>query len=108
MLWYCRFQRLPGATPEQVRHRILMQHAAGTNEPERIRSWYNVVEGGAGFVLIDADDIRDVNAILDPYRDLLNWDVDPVVERRYHVFVQELLAREAEMEMGLSTMGGGG
>ena len=108
MLWYCRFRRLPDATPEQVRHRLLIQHAAGTNQPERIRSWYNFVDGGAGFVLIEADDLRDVNVILDPYRDLLGWDVDVVVERRYQVFVQELLAREAEMEQALTTMGGSG
>lgn len=104
MLWYCRFHRLPGATPEQVRHRLLLQHIAGTNQPDRIRSWYNIVEGGAGFVLIEADDLRDVNAILDPYREFLGWDVDAVVERRYQDFIQGLLARVAEMQRGLTTM----
>ena len=83
MLWCCRFSRLPGVMPEQVRHRLVLQDAAGTNQPERIRSWYNLVDGGSGFVVIEADDLRDVNAILDPYRDLLAWDVDEVVERRY-------------------------
>ena len=107
MLWYCWFQRLPGATPEQVRHRLLMQHAAGTNEPERIRSWYNLVEGGAGFVLINADDIRDVNAMLDPYRDVLSWDVNVMVERNYQDVVKELRAQVAEM-LALTPMGGTG
>jgi hypothetical protein len=93
MLWYCRFRRLPGATPEQVRQRLLLQHAAGTNQPERIRSWYNVDGGAAGFVMIEADDLSDVNAILDPYRDLLGWDVDAVVERHYHALVKVLLER---------------
>jgi hypothetical protein len=104
MLWYCRFHRLSGVTSEQVRHRLLLQHIAGTNQPERIQSWYNVVDGGAGFVLIQTDDIRDVNAILDPYRDVLGWDVDMVVERRYDAYVQELLARVGEMEMGAISM----
>jgi hypothetical protein len=104
MLWYCRFHRLPGATPEQVRHRLLLQHIAGTNQPERIQSWYNVIEGGAGFVLIEADDLTAVNAILDPYRDVLGWDVDIVVERRYDAYVQELLARVAETSMGAISM----
>jgi len=104
MLWYCQFHLLPGSTPEQVRHRLLLQHIAGTNQPERIKSWYNVVEGGAGFVLIEADDLSAVNAILDPYRDVLRWDVDPVVERRYDLYVQELLARVAEMDMAQISM----
>jgi hypothetical protein len=104
MLWYCRFHRLPDATPEQVTHRLLLQHVTGTNQPERIRSWYTFVDGGAGFVLIEADDLRGVNFILDPYRDLLGWDVDAVVERRYQDYVQELLARVGEMEQSLTTM----
>lgn len=87
-----------GSTAFQVRHRLLLQHIAGTNQPDRIRSWYNIVEGGAGFVLIEADDIRDVNAILDPYREFLGWDV--VVERRYQDFIEGLLARVAEMQRG--------
>jgi hypothetical protein len=104
MLWYCRFHRLSAATPEQVRHRLLLQHIAGTNQPERIQSWYNFVEGGAGFVLIEADDLHNVNAILDPYREVLGWDVDLVVERRYDLYLQELLARVAEMDMAQISM----
>ena len=104
MLWYCRFHRLPDATPEQVTHRLLLQHVTGTNQPERIRSWYTFAEGAAGFVLIEADDLRDVNHILDPYRDLLSWEVDAVVERRYQDTVQAMLARMGEMEQSLTTM----
>lgn len=104
MLWYCRFHRLDNVTPEQVTQRLVLQHISGTNQPERIRSWYTFAEGGAGFVLIEADDLRDVNAILDPYRELLGWDVDAVVERRYDEYVLDLLARVGEMQQSAVSM----
>lgn len=83
MIWYCRFTWHEGTTSEAVRQRVLRQHAAGTNHPERIRGWYNLAGGGAGFLLIEASDPRDLNPILEPYLDLVNWDVRAVYELPY-------------------------
>jgi len=83
MLWYCRFTWYPGTTADQVRQRVLQQHAAGTNHPEKIRGWYNLAGGGAGFMLIDAEGPRDLNIIIEPYMDLVSWDVHAVYELPY-------------------------
>jgi hypothetical protein len=69
MLWYCRFQWQPGVTAQQVRERVVAQHEAGTNRPERIRGWYNLAGGGAGF--------------------LVSWDVHAVYELSYDETIQE-------------------
>ena len=47
MLWYCSFTWYPGTTRAQVAQRFIQQHDAGTNYPERIRGWYNLVGGGS-------------------------------------------------------------
>src|SRR5206468_3390286 len=49
MLWYCRFTWYPGTTARRVRERVVQQHAAGTNHPEKIRDWYNLVVGAEEF-----------------------------------------------------------
>jgi hypothetical protein len=89
MLWYCRFEWQPGTTVEAVRERVLSQHDAGTNHPERIRGWYNLAGGGAGFLLVDVDDPEALTEILQPYMDVVNWDVHAVYERSYDAMIQE-------------------
>lgn len=83
MLWYCRFTWYPGTTSDRVRDRVLQQHAAGTNHPEKIRGWYNLAGGGAGFMLVETEDPREVTSILEPYMDLVSWDVHAVYELPY-------------------------
>ncbi len=95
MLWYCRFAWHEGTTTEKVRQRVLRQHAAGTNHPERIRGWYNLAGGGAGFLLIEAEDPRELNPILEPYLDLVNWDVHAVYELPYEEVTMHLRERAA-------------
>ena len=90
MLWYCRFTWYPGTTTERVRQRVLQQHTAGTNHPEKIRDWYNLVGGGAGFLLIETDDPHDLNVILEPYMDLMSWDVHAVSRLPYEHVVDHL------------------
>src|SRR5436309_7653138 len=75
MLWYCRFTWHPHTTPAQVRQRVLQQHEAGLTHPDRIRGWYNLAGGGAGFMLIETDDPRELTTMLQPYMDLVRWDV---------------------------------
>ncbi len=83
MIWHCQFTWQPGTTTERVRTRVLQQHAAGTNHPEKIRGWYNFAGGGKGLVLIETEDSRELNGILEPYMDLVSWDVHAVYELPY-------------------------
>lgn len=92
MLWYCRFTWYPGATRAQVAQRVVQQHDAGLNYPDRIRGWYNLVGGGSGFLLIETDDPREVTAFLQPYMDLMSWDVRAVYEQEYDSTIEQLRA----------------
>jgi hypothetical protein len=69
---------------------VLEQHEAGRNQPEKIRGWYNLAGGGAGFMLIEANDPRELTALLEPYMDLVNWDVHAVYELSYDETIEEL------------------
>lgn len=93
MLWYCRFEWQPGATMEDVRRRVLEQHDSGANRPEMIRGWYNLAGGGAGFMLVETDDPRTLSDILQPYMDVVNWDVHAVYELDYDQTIERF--REA-------------
>jgi len=97
MLWYCSFTWYPQTTRQQVAKRIVQQHDAGQNRPERIRGWYNLAGGGAGFLLVESDDPREMTAFLQPYMDLMSFDVRAVYELDYAERVEELrkIAQEA-------------
>ena len=83
MLWYCSFTWYPHTTRAEVARRVVQQHDAGANHPERIVGWYNLVGGGAGFLLIGAEDPEDLTAFLQPYMDLMSWDVRAVTKLHY-------------------------
>ncbi len=83
MIWYCRFTWYPGTTAGNVRERVLRQHEAGTNHPEKFRGWYNLAGGGAGFLLIETDYVHELSDILQPYMDLMSWDVHAVYSLSY-------------------------
>jgi hypothetical protein len=89
MLWYCRFKWHAPTRADDVRRRVLEQHEAGTNQPEKFRGWYNLAGGGAGFVLIEAEDPRELTNILEPYMDLVSWDVHAVYELPYEAAIEE-------------------
>jgi hypothetical protein len=89
MLWYCRFRWHPHASAEEVRRRVLQQDEAGTNHPEKIRGWYNLAGGGAGFLLIETEDPRELTPILQPYMDLVSWDVHAVYELPYEATLED-------------------
>lgn len=90
MLYLCQFTWYPGTTRQQVAQRVVTQHDAGANHPERIRGWYNLVGGGAGFLLVDYDDPRQLTAFLQPYMDLMSWDVRAVTANDYDARIAEL------------------
>ena len=88
MLWYCRYRWQPGASTEEVRGRVVALHDAGLSRPEKIRGWYGLAGGGAGFMLIESDDPRELTEMLQPYMDLVNWDVHAVYELPYEESVE--------------------
>lgn len=90
MLWYCRFKWHPHTTREQVARRIIQMHDAGSNHPERIKGWYNLAGGGAGFLIIDTDNPQELTAFLQPYMDLMDFDVHAVYALDYAKQIEEL------------------
>ena len=83
MLWYCRFSWHSGTTANEVRRRVVECDRSGTNHPEMIRGWYNLAGGGAGFLMIECNDPRQLNEILEPYMDLMSFDVHGCYELPY-------------------------
>jgi hypothetical protein len=90
MLWYCRFQWHPGTSAEKVRHRVVEQHDAGAHRPDKIRGWYNLAGGGAGFLLVETDGPAELTDFLQPYMDLVSWDVHAVYELPYDETIKRL------------------
>ena len=90
MLWLCSFTWFPHTKRQQVAERIVQQHEAGMNHPERIKGWYNLAGGGAGFLLVESNDPRELTAFLQPYMDLMSFDVRAVYELNYEERLKEL------------------
>lgn len=90
MLWYCKFTWYEHTTREQVARRVLQQHEAGTNHPERIKGWYNLAGGGAGFLLVEAEHPQELTMFLQPYMDLMSIDVHAVYPLKYDELLNEL------------------
>ena len=90
MLWLCSFTWFPNTKREQVAQRVVQQHDAKLNHPERIKGWYNLVGGGAGFLLVETNDPREVTAFLQPYMDLMSFDVRGAYEVNYTERIKEL------------------
>jgi len=90
LLWLCSFTWFPNTKREQVAKRVVQQHDAGMNHPERIKGWYNLVGGGAGFLLVEGNDPRDLTAFLQPYMDLMSFDVRGVYQLDYEQRIREL------------------
>jgi hypothetical protein len=90
MLFYCRFTWYPGTTRRDVAQRVLQQHEAGTNNPERIKGWYTLAGGGAGFLLIEANEPGQISEIIQPYMDLMSWDVHAVTVNDYEETIADM------------------
>ncbi len=97
MLWLCSLTWFPNTKREQVAKRVVQQHDAGLNHPERIQGWYNLAGGGAGFLIVNYDDPRELTAFLQPYMDLMSWDVRAVSQLEYTSQIERLrqVAQEA-------------
>ena len=75
-----------------------MTQERGANAPELIRGWYDLAGGGAGFLIVETDDVRELTAMLRPYMDLMAWDIRALSENRYDVTIQQI--RDALAQMG--------
>lgn len=98
MLFYCAYTWFPNTRPEEVWERVIHQHDRGANAPELIRGWYDLAGGGAGFLLVETDDVRELTSMLRPYMDLMAWDIRALSENRYAETIQEI--RDALAQMG--------
>jgi hypothetical protein len=90
MLFYCRFTWYPGVNRAMVARRLIQQHELGTNHPERIRGWYTLAGGGAGFMIVEADRPHEVSEILEPYMDIMSWDVHAIAETPYEETIEQM------------------
>ena len=90
MLWYCAFSWYPDTTREEVAKRILQQHDAGLHRNEQIRGWYNLAGGGSGFLLVETDDPQALTAMLQPYMDLMSWDVRAIYGLDYNQQIEQM------------------
>jgi hypothetical protein len=98
MHFYCAYTWFPKTRPEEVWERFIHQHERSSNAPELIRGWYDFAGGGAGFLIVETDDVRELTAMLRPYIDLMAWDIRALSENRYDETVQQI--RDALAQMG--------
>lgn len=90
MLFYCRFTWYPGTSRDEVARRVVEQDGLNNDFAARIKSWHTLVGGGAGFLMIEGDTPHDISSILEPYMDLMSWDVHAVTSNSYKEKVAEL------------------
>jgi hypothetical protein len=90
MLFYCRFTWYPGTSREEVARRVVEQDGINNDFASRIKSWHTLVGGGAGFLMIEAEKPQDISEILEPYMDLMSWDVHAVTSNSYKEKISEL------------------
>jgi hypothetical protein len=98
MLYYCAYTWYPGTTQQQVAQRFVQQEEAGLHHPERWRGWYALAGGGAGFLLVETEDPRELTEMLQPYMDLMSWDVRAIYPLDHDQTMQamrEVLQRSA-------------
>ena len=90
MLWYCAFTWYPGTKRQEVAQRIVRQHEKGAHSSQQIREWYNLAGGGSGFLVIETNTPQELTAMLQPYMDLMSWDVRAVYGLNYDEQIQQL------------------
>lgn len=90
MLWYCAFTWYPHTKRQDVARRIVQQHEAGAQSSQKIRGWYNLAGGGSGFLLIETNTPQELTAMLQPYMDMMSWDVRAVYPLNYDEQIQQM------------------
>ena len=80
MLYYCAYTWNQGTTQAAVDRRLVEQ-LAGKPLGATIRGYYDLIGGGAGFLILETDDPNAVAALLTPFMELMRWDVRAIVAR---------------------------
>jgi len=88
MLYMCSYTWNAGTTAENVRKVLARPNAAYDSGKVRVLGYYGIVGGGAGYLLVEADEPQSVNEILVPTMGAIAWDVRQVIERD---FAEELV-----------------
>jgi hypothetical protein len=101
MLFYCGYTWFPNTRPEEVWERVIHQHERGSNAPELIRGWYDFAGGGAGFLIVETNDVRELTSMLRPYIDLMSLDIRALSENKYDETIEQI--RVALGQMGRLT-----
>lgn len=92
MLYMCAYTWHPGTTLQQVND--LIAHEASDKDPGvTVRGYYPLVGGGAGYMLMEADDPQRINDYLVPTMGLLAWDVRQVMERNWEQTLAEAVSQ---------------
>ncbi len=83
MLYVAEYTWHPGTTLDDVLR--IQAEGATTYEASgvRVRGYYGLVGGGAGYLLLDADDPQAINDFLVPSMGVMAWDVRQVIERDF-------------------------
>jgi hypothetical protein len=102
MLYLCEYTWQPHTTREKIAERFQQLHESGMHHQDKWRGWYQLVGGGAGFLLVETEDPREVTEMLQPYMDLVSWDVRAIYELKYDEMLQSM--RQAA---GAGTRGNG-
>lgn len=90
MMWYAEYTWFPGTKREAVAQRVVQEHDAGHISADLIQSWYGLAGGGAGFLILEVDDPRRVTEMLQPFMDLMSFDVRAIYEQPYDETVQRM------------------
>jgi len=93
MLFYAAYTWHPHTTIEQVRARHDAQLRADALHPEEWRGFYEFAGGGGGFLLIEVNDARALTALLQPYQDLMHWDVRAIRPVDIEGFIDQVRQR---------------
>ena len=83
MLYYCAYTWYPGTTRERVAERFMEQEQRGLHHQDHWRGWYSLAGGGAGFMIVETDTPQDLTEMLQPYMDLMSWDVRAIYKLEY-------------------------
>ena len=93
MLFYAGFTTHPHTAVEQARARHDAQFRADALRPETWRGFYEFAGGGGGFLLIEAEEAHALTAVLQPYQDLVQWDVRALHAIDVDAFIDQVRQR---------------
>lgn len=80
MLYYCAYTWNQGTTQTDVDKRLLGL-MTGAPLGATIQGYYDLVGGGAGFLILESDDPNAIGELLMPFMDLMHWDVRAIIAR---------------------------